>query len=448
MTTSNDTNNGIQNIKIGPIRFAPGISRLNAMTLFYAGFFSIASTVFLSFVQPYIFTEILKIPADEQGKLAGNLVFFNELVVLCLIGVAGVISDKIGRRPVYVFGFFMLGIGYILYPLATNETELIAYRMVFALGIVGATSMLATVQADYPDNRDRGKLVGTMGLLQAVGVIVVVFTLSKLPQKLAAGGMTAVEAGQYALWIFAGICLFNSGILRLGLKGGVPSNATTREGFIPTLKRGIKAAENPRVALSYIAAMVSRGDLSTVSTFFSLWVMQAGMAKGLDSATAIKQGGTFFVIVTIAATLWSPVVGILCDRMNRVTALCMAMALATCGYLIAGFLPDPTSTAMYPAAILLGMAEVNAVLAAQTLIGQEAPKDGRGAVVGVFGICGGIGILIAGKLGGYLFDEWRPSAPFIIMGIANFALLLIALLVRFKAPGPMPQDAPREAVGH
>jgi predicted MFS family arabinose efflux permease len=108
------------------------------------------------------------------------------------------------------------------------------------------------------------------------------------------------------------------------------------------------------------------------------------------------------------------------------------MALAAAGYLTAGALGDPTSAAMYPAAILLGMGEVNAVLAAQALIGQEAPKDGRGAVIGVFGICGAIGILIAGKLGGYLFDAWTPAAPFLIMGIANLVLFVLALAVRLR----------------
>ncbi len=445
---SNDSDNGIQNVKLGPVRFVPGITKWNAATVYYAGFFSIASTVFLSVFQGYIFTELLHIPQDEQGKLAGKLVAYSELVILCLIGVAGVLSDKIGRRPVYVFGFVFLGIGYALYPLATSEDQLVMFRMVFALGVVGATSMLATVQADYPVERDRGKLVGSMGFLQAVGVVAVIFTLPKLPKQLTAGGMSPEQAGQITLWIFAAICVFNAVVLAIGLKGGTPSTVAKREGFIPTLKRGIEAGKNPRVALSYVAAMVSRGDLSTVSTFFSLWVMQVGISKGMATADALKAGAMFFVIVTIAATVWAPVVGILCDRMNRVTALCMAMTLATCGYLIAGFLPDPTSALMYPAAILLGMAEVNAVLAAQTLIGQEAPKEGRGSVIGVFGVCGGIGILAAGTAGGYLFDEWRPSAPFILMGGANFVLLMIALFVRSKWPGPMPQDMPRVAAGH
>jgi len=431
--------------KIGPVHLAPGISAWNGTTLLYAAFFSIASSVFLSFVQPYIFTEMLKIPADEQGKLAGKLVLFGELVVLSLIGVAGVVSDKIGRRPVFAFGFAMLGVGYVLYPLATGETELILFRMVFALGVVGVTSMLATVQADYPQDRDRGKLVGIMGFLQAVGVIVLVFALSKLPQRLVDGGMDPAAAGQAALWLFAGVCLVNAVIVRLGLKGGVPSSVTAREPFLPTVKRGLKAARNPRIALAYVAAMVSRGDLSVVSTFLSLWLVQVGVARGLPTETAIAEGGKFFGIVQLAALLWAPCVGILCDRMNRVGALCMAMALAGTGYLIVGFIPDPLSPMMIPAAIILGMGEVNAVLAAQTLIGQEAPQDGRGAVVGVFGVCGAIGILSAGFFGGILFDAWRPSAPFILMGIANCTLLMLALTVRVKWPGPSPQDAPRRS---
>jgi MFS family permease len=420
--------------RLGPIGLTPGIGRGHALTYIYLSFFSVASTVFLSFVQPYVFNEILQIPADQQGTLAGRLVLFNELVVLTLIGVAGGVSDKIGRRPVYVFGFLLLAAGYVLYPLATSADQLILFRMVFALGIVGATSMLATVGADYPLDRDRGKLIGLTGFLQAAGVIVIVFSLSKLPQQLADSGMDPRQAGETALWLFAGICLFNAGVARLGLKGGVPSNVTVREKFLDTMKRGLRAARNPRVALAYGAAMVSRGDLSTVSTFLSLWLVQVGVSKGMTSGEALKTAGMFFGIVQVCALLWAPVMGLLCDRINRVGALALAMSLAATGYLTAGILPDPTGPAMYFAAVILGVGEVSAVIAAQALIGQEAPEDGRGAVIGVFGMSGGIGILMAGSFGGFLFDAWRPSAPFILMGLANATLLCIALLVRWKAP--------------
>jgi MFS family permease len=180
--------------------------------------------------------------------------------------------------------------------------------------------------------------------------------------------------------------------------------------------------------------MVSRGDLSTVSTFLSLWLVQVGVGRGMSTGEALKTAGMFFGIVQVCALLWAPVMGLLCDRINRVGALALAMSLAATGYLAAGFLPDPTGPAMYFAAVILGVGEVSAVISAQALIGQEAPEDGRGAVIGVFGVSGGIGILMAGSLGGFLFDAWRPSAPFILMGLANATLLSVALLVRWKAP--------------
>ena len=80
---------------------------------------------------------------------------------------------------------------------------------------------------------------------------------------------------------------------------------------------------------------------------------------------------------------------------------------------------------------------------AQALIGQEAPKDGRGAVVGVFGFFGAIGILLAASIGGYLFDAWMPAGPFVLMGAANATLFIIALSVRILAD-PSTHDTPAE----
>lgn len=424
----------------------PGIRHLNLYTLLYASFMTIASSVFLSFSQPYVFNEILGVPIDQQGSLAGDLVLYAEIVVILLISPLGVLSDRIGRRPIYAAGFFFLFIGYMLYPTAQSQEELILYRMVFAVGVACNTAMIATVQADYPQDPWRGRLIGVCGLLQGVGVVLVVFGGSKLPGLYASGGADPVSAGQFAFWTFAVICLFNSVILRLGLKGGTPVVKREQEPVFDMFKKGIAAGRNPRIALAYIAAGVSRGDLTVVSTFFSLWLVQAGIANGYTAAEALSQGGKFFGVVQAVAVLWAPCAGIIIDKFNRVTALCIAMGLAAIGYLSLGAIADPTQNIMYLAAIILGMGEVNAVLAAQALIAQEAPKENRGAIIGVFGFFGACGILAAAKMGGYLFDTWMPAGPFVMMGIANAVLLCIALLVRLvwgtpaAAPAPVPAE--------
>ena len=52
------------------------------------------------------------------------------------------------------------------------------------------------------------------------------------------------------------------------------------------------------------------------------------------------------------------------------------------------------------------------------------------------GFCAALGILFISKVGGLAFDQWMPGAPFVIMALANLALLLFATHVRIRAPGP------------
>ena len=114
----------------------------------------------------------------------------------------------------------------------------------------------------------------------------------------------------------------------------------------------------------------------------------------------------------------------------------MAMTLAAIAYLTVGLVPDPLSPAMYFAAILLGIGEMSGILASQSLVGQVTADRGRGAVIGVFSMFGAAGILSITFIGGRLFDSWRPSAPYIVMGVADAALAVIALVIYFRTRLP------------
>ena len=111
-----------------------------------------------------------------------------------------------------------------------------------------------------------------------------------------------------------------------------------------------------------------------------------------------------------------------------------------------GMIGDPfVSVWLIPACIILGFGETANVVAGSALIGQEAPARIRGSVLGVFNLFGAVGIAGCVGLGGYLFDHWYYNAPFMMMGIINGSVLLLAIWVRMREPRDVAQAAPQPA---
>jgi len=417
-------------LQVGPKRMnlwmMPGVSRLNVFTLLFGSFFGIAMMSFINASQPYIFTEILKIPAAEQGQLAGDMTFYQEIVIILTIGLVGALSDKLGRKPLYVAAFALIAVGYVLYPLAQSIDQLILFRLVFACGFACNTAMLPSVANDYPQEPSRAKMLAVCFTLNGLGFILILTPLRFLLPFFSEIANDPVVAGRYWLWSAAAICLVVSTVLLIGLKSGAPEQLQARDPFLATVRIGIVAARKPRIALAYVAAIVSRGDLAVLSTFFTLWLTQAGAKVGMTTGEANAQAIKFYILIQVFALCWLPVMGWLLDRIDRVAGLALAMLLAGAGYFSLSLLDDPLGPGMYFVAALVGMGEMSANIASLTLIGSEAPVKGRGAVIGLFSLFGAIGILIVAKVGGYMFGS-NPVAPFVLVASANVVVLVLAL---------------------
>ncbi|MEE8306634.1 MAG: MFS transporter [Gammaproteobacteria bacterium] len=117
-----------QGLKLGLFLFQPGISGGNVVTLIFAAFATMATITYVNFVQPFLLTEMLNIPAGRQGALTGALGALHEVAVILTMGVAGALSDRTGRRIVFVAGFLVLALGYLIYPLAGSEWQLFIFR--------------------------------------------------------------------------------------------------------------------------------------------------------------------------------------------------------------------------------------------------------------------------------------------------------------------------------
>ena len=413
-------------IRVGIWDLAPGVQRSNFYALLGTAFFSIGLLTLVGNLRPYLFNSMLGIPDDIQGRVSGTMDVISEIPALLLSGLVGAMSDRLGRRIIYGMGFAILAVGYFLFPFAQFNWTLYAMIFITACGASLVSAMLSTVIADYPQETSRGKLVGICFFLNGLGVASLVGLAAQLPKLYHGQGMDPIEAGRAAYWTVAVICLIPMVIVLKGLPRQSPGQIGEREPLLATLRIGIDAAKDLRVRLAYASAAVSRASLSIISAFFFLWMVQVGKEQGMTPAEALSKGGGIFVAIQITATFWAMIVIAFIDRVDRVLFMTIASALACGSYVWFGLVDDPFQPAMYVAAVFLGVGEMSGILASQALVGQVAPERGRGAVIGVFTLCGSLGIFFAAIVGGTLFDAWRPSAPYIVMGCVSGLLCLLS----------------------
>ncbi len=427
--------------KFGPIVLADGYTRLNAFGVLLGGFSIIPLLGFMGLIMPFLLEEVFRIDPAIQGRLTGQLAVLQEVIVLLLMGVVGAASDNFGRRVIMVLGLCLVGFGLLLYPLADNELQMYGYRAVFALGAATAPIMYGTSVQDTPANRSRGLFIGFGAIATGLGILVMSLTVGRLPEYLVAQGVTPQDAGIYTCWCMVGFAAVVAVMVRLSWRAGRVAASEPREPVWKNVGQGFsEAVRNPRMTLAYLTSFASRGDLVVILTFLSLWVVQDGRDAGLSTAEGLKRAGVMIAAIQGIGLLVSVFIGRFVDRMNRVLAVCIAFTVAGAAYLGMSMIEDPYVNIALVACVFVGIGEISVIITGNVLLGQEAPKARRGAVVGVFGLIGASSILCTSYFGGIVFDAISRTAPFFMMGIVNLIVAVVALYVFFRAPGMSAQD--------
>jgi MFS family permease len=427
--------------RFATMNLTPGTKTLNMGTFYWACLTGIMLATFVPQLQPYLLTEFLNIPESQQGFVSGKMSFWGEIAIILSVGVWGSLSDKIGRRIIMAAGYGFMAVGVALYPTAETYEELLVGRIVFGIGVGAYSTLIVTLIGDYVKDDSRGKATGMLGFFNGIGALITVMLLIKLPQFFASQGQDPIQAGISTYTVAVAITAFTSILMWFGLKKhDKPSPASNehKESFRDIAVQGFKAGRDPGIALAYAAAFVSRGNLAIVGTFFTLWLANYGTGElKLSRAEAMAAAGTIIAITQSFALFSAPVFGILTDKIDRVTALMITLFLGFLGYGSTIFIDNPFGIGMIMCGALIGMSEVGCIITSAVLINQQAPEKIRGSVIGFFNIAGAFGIMFASIVGGYLFDEWRESGPFVIFGIAALLVFIWAMLIKDKIKKPL-----------
>ncbi len=424
--------------RIFGIELANGVQRRHLIAYLIAALISSGYAGALAVLQPGLL-QVMAIPIADQANLTGMLAALQELVFIVMMGLYGVMADRLGRRPVYAIGLALTALGFFLYPFAGSVAELVIYRLIIAFGGAAMVGMMVTVIADYASDSDRGKANGLQGFIATIGAFIPPL-LGATPGLLAQRGLSELAAQQATFAIAGAMGVIGTAVVLIGLSpkvGRVVS--TSKESVTTMLREGLKAARDPGVALSYGAAFISRGDLAVTGAFMGLWLVQHGTQQlGMAPSEAMQQLAVPRVLTTVTgAMIGSFLMGYISDRISRVNAVCLASGLAAAVYLSVALIDDPTAPWVFGLLACMGVAEIGAFISSQALVGQLAPAERRGAVIGFFGVAGAVGILVGTAGGGWLFGAVAPWAPFVLFGVLNALVFFWSLRLR-RATGIQP----------
>ena len=168
----------------------------------------------------------------------------------------------------------------------------------------------------------------------------------------------------------------------------------------------------------------------------SLWLVQFGTGVlGMPASKAMYELAVPRVLAVVTgAMVGALAMGYVSDRVRRVTAVSLASGLAAIVYLAVFLVDDPTAPWVFALLAVMGVAEISAFVSSQALVGERARAERRGAIIGLFGVSGAVGILIGTAGGGWLFANIGPTAPFVLFGLLNAFVFVWSLRVRRKHP--------------
>jgi MFS family permease len=427
--------------KFAGLTIPPDLKGSNFFSLYLLTFFIACTTVFASFIQPLFLKQVINIPEAQAGFINSGLQNVSQVITLLFVGLIGILSDKVGRRILSIFGFMIAGVFYIVFGYAQEialamgitsvggQVALIYFiKLIIGIGFILVYPQFITMVADYTYERDRGKGMALNGVMMSLGSFIVFGVLAQM----------AVKVDILVLFYVIGIlAILGALIARTSLVDRLPKEKAKKLGYKEIYKTVSKSLP---LKVSYVTTFVARADVVIIGTLIFVWTVYVAEDFGIDPTKAAAKGAIVMLVMTFACFLSFPIVGILLDRVGRIPVLITTLLIGGTGYCLMAITENPFSPVLYLCACMIGIGFAGAVTGANTLASDASPKQMLGSIMGGLNTMQPIGVLIFLQVGGYLFDKVGSWGPFALKGIADLICGLWILSVRKRLTVPVKEE--------
>ncbi len=413
------------------ISFREGISKANVITLFTMCFFAMLMNIAPTMLIPVYLQETINISRQHMGKINASLSVIVEIMIICFVGAVGVLSDKKGRRNLLVGGFFCGGVlslffgsSHIISDIIGIDTPFVLiylFRSLLGLSLLFVWPQVQSLITDYTYVAGRGKAMAVMGFMYTSASLFSFLFLARLPKII---GLYSVFVIIMLLGIFASI------MSRIGLVDLVDKKQKEKiqwKEVFSLLKK------SPCLKITFSAAFASRADVVILAMFIMIWVSKEARHFGKTPFEAMAEGGITIALASIVGLICYPLWGYLVERIGRLKVLVIGMFFAGLGYTLIGFISNPFSIWMKVCIFIFALGVNGSGVGASTLTSDLAPRNLIGSLLGGYHTAAAIGIMFFLQTGGFLFDHFGHSSPFVLTGVADLAVVLFALITWKKS---------------
>jgi MFS family permease len=402
------------------IEIPTGLTWANFFNLYLASWIVGCLLALPAVVQPAFLKETIGIPEQLAGSINSGLQNMGQLATLLLIGLVGVASDKYGRRILVISGFMLCFIFYITFGYSKDIglffgltsvggqifcTYLI--RFLIGIGLVLSHPQFVTMVADYTFFEGRGKGMALHGIMMTLGTLCVYGLFAQIATKIGVVGL---------LYIAGLLALLGAVVARAGLVDRMPEGKFTKIG-IKEIRRTV--SKSFALKVSYLASFVTRADIAIPSTLLMVWMVSVADKFGYTPVQATARGGIIIMVGSLFGLVSFSIIGVLLDRVGRTPVLIATLLIAGVGYLLIATAENPFSPFMFLYVSILGLGKNGAIVAANTLASDAAPKPMLGSILGGLNTVGTLGIIFFLQASGYLFDSFSCGSAFLFKGVVN-----------------------------
>ena len=318
----------------------------------------------------------------------------------------GVASDRLGRKPVIVFGLLLFALGCGVAAIAEDIYWMIAGRVLQGAGAISAA--VTALAADLTRDRQRTKAMAMIGA--SIGLV---FALS------------LVLAPPLYAW---------TGLHGLFVLTGVLSIAA-----IGVVLRVVPPAPLPHVETKGdLRALLDPQLLRLNFGIFSLHLMQMSMFMVIPAALAAsgdlplsEHWKVYLPAVLLSFVAMVPAI-IRAERRGQMKVVLLG-AIALLLLTEAGFVFGRGNFWLLTALVLSFFVSFNILEAIlPSLVSRMAPAGRRGLALGIYNTTQAMGLFAGGALGGWLLQHLSGGAVFIVC--ASLALIWLGLAAGIRPP--------------